>query len=85
MSQDVDVAVIRAYFVPGVFLSVPLVEEFLDHVPMLIHPKAIIRRIVTSASFLMPLVSPSTTREENFIRRGTVLRVLDLIELTRAP
>jgi len=40
MSQDVDVAIIRANLVPGVFLSVPLVEQFLNHVFMLIHPKA---------------------------------------------
>jgi len=40
MSQDVQVAVICPDFVPGVFRPVPLVEQFLDHVFMLIHPKA---------------------------------------------
>jgi len=40
MSQDVDVAIICANLEPGVVRSVPLVEQFLDHVLTLIHPKA---------------------------------------------
>src|SRR5664279_1482065 len=37
--QDVEIAVVRAYFVKGILRAVPLVQYFLDHVLTIVEPK----------------------------------------------
>jgi len=39
-AQDIEIAVVRAYFVKGILRAVPLVQYFLDHVLAILKPKS---------------------------------------------
>ena len=39
-AQDIEIAVVRAYFVKGILWAVPLVKHLLDHVLAILKPKS---------------------------------------------
>ena len=39
-AQDIEIAVVRAYFVIGILWAVPLVKHLLDHVLAILKPKS---------------------------------------------
>ena len=39
-AQDIEIAVVRTYFVKGILWAVPLVKHLLDHVLAILKPKS---------------------------------------------